>query len=595
MVALHATTIIDSRHLAYDDSSLDWEKWRLTYRGGAPFRDRYLKQFSTREDGDDFARRKECTPVPTFAKSAVNEIRNSIFQRLRDTVRRGGSKAYQAAINGLDGGVDRRGASMNAFLGMEVLSELLVMGKVGVYTDNSTSQGDTLADTLNSRPYVYVYQVEDILSWTCSRPDRPSEFQSLLLRDTCVEYHQDFFLPSRKFIRFRHLWIDETGFVNIQFYDEKGALVDKDGNPAGPTVLELTTIPFVLLDIGDSLIKDACDYQIALLNLGSSDISYALKANFPFYVEQRDMRAAGSHLKVAANADGTSTAGGQGAADNDIKIGSSQGRAYGQGLDQPAFINPSPEPLQASMQLQDRLEEKIRQLVHLSVKTLATRESAESKNLDNQGLEAGLSFIGLVLESAERKIAEHWCSYENKGPSHRELATIKYPDRYSLKDDSDRIEESTKLSKLMTTIPGRQVKRELAKVIVDSLLAGKVDIGVLETIREEIDQADYTTSDPETLMSAVEKGLCGEQTASKALGFADNEFLQARKDHAARIARIQAAQSPVSDSTPGARGVDDFSEDPDEAREEKRQSRDNTLNDTTEARVRGAGRKGEND
>ena len=33
----------------------------------------------------------------------------------------------------------------------------------------------------------------------------------------------------------------------------------------GPVELELTRIPFVLLDIGDSLIKDVCHHQIALL------------------------------------------------------------------------------------------------------------------------------------------------------------------------------------------------------------------------------------------------------------------------------------------------------------------------------------------
>ena len=58
--------------------------------------------------------------------------------------------------------------------------------------------------------------------------------------------------------------------------------------------LELTRIPFVLLDIGDSMIKDVVNHQIALLNLVSSDVNYALKSNFPFYIEQKDVRAVGS-------------------------------------------------------------------------------------------------------------------------------------------------------------------------------------------------------------------------------------------------------------------------------------------------------------
>ena len=100
------------------------------------------------------------------------------------------------------------------------------------------------------------------------------------------------------------------------------------GIPAGAVELELTRIPFVLLDIGDSMIKDVVNHQIALLNLGSGDVNYALKANFPFYVEQKDQRATGSHLKNAIGEDGTATTGGQPAADNDIKVGVTQGRTY---------------------------------------------------------------------------------------------------------------------------------------------------------------------------------------------------------------------------------------------------------------------------
>ena len=92
-----------------------------------------------------------------------------------------------------------------------------------------------------------------------------------------------------------------------------------------------------MLDIGDSLIKDVCQHQIALLNLGSSDVNYALRSNFPFYIEQKDLRAVGAHLKHAATADGTATTGGQGAADTDIKVGATHGRTYDKGMNPPAL------------------------------------------------------------------------------------------------------------------------------------------------------------------------------------------------------------------------------------------------------------------
>ena len=80
--------------------------------------------------------------------------------------------------------------------------------------------------------------------------------------------------------------------------------------------------------------------------------------------------------------------------------------------------------------------------------------SAESKQLDNQGLEAGLSYIGLVLENGERLISEYWSAYESIDPQGRQVATIKYPDRYSLKTDDDRITEVEQALEADEQVPG---------------------------------------------------------------------------------------------------------------------------------------------
>jgi len=584
----------------------DWELWRTTYEGGLEFRDAYLKQFTNREDTTDFNARKAITPIPTFAKAALNDVRNAIFQRMRDILRRGGSEAYQRAINGLEGGVDRRGSTMNAFLGMKVLTDLLVMGRVGVYVDAPiTPDVLTLAEAPFTQPYLYQYPVEDILNWKMAGPDKPSQFQSILLRDTVLEFDQRTMLPSTTGQRYRLMWIDEeTGKVMLQFYNLEGQEIGPDGLPSmGPVQLELDQIPFVMLDIEDSLLKDVAYYQVALLNLVSSDVSYALRANFPFLVEQRDLRATGAHLKRVATADGTATSGGQGAADEDVQVGTTHGRAYDKGMNAPSFINPSAEPLNASLTLQRKLEEDIRKLINLAIINAGTRVSADSKEFDNQGLEAGLSYIGLVLENAERQITHYWAAYEDRVANRRDIATIKYPDRYSLKTDADRVKEADSLRDLMTAVPGRTVKRELGKLIVAALLAGKVDLETLQRIETEIDRADYTTSDPETIISAVEAGLCGEKVASVALGFDDKEYLTARSDHTARIKRITESQragggaaseanGPSGEpENPAARGVQDLAVDTGGARAEKAKSRQIDLQESTKKRVRGRGRR----
>ena len=306
------TSVVDFRHPNYWASIDNWMKWRKTYEGGQPFRMHYLKQYTLRETPEDFAFRMQMSPVPAFAKSAVNEIKNAIFQRLRDVVRKGGSDTYQAAVAGENTGVDRRGSTMNAFLGMKVISDLLVMGKVGIYVDNAASIGPRMIDEIGVTPYLYQYPLEDIMSYACSRPDKPSEFSAVLLRDVVMQYDYPTGLPIATAVRYRRLWINpDTGKVMLQFHADNGDPVSLEGQPSGPIELNLTKIPFVLLDIGDSIIKDVCDYQIALLNLLSSDVSYALRANFPFLVKQVDQFGAGDHLKQYDTENGTATTGGQ--------------------------------------------------------------------------------------------------------------------------------------------------------------------------------------------------------------------------------------------------------------------------------------------
>jgi hypothetical protein len=586
--------IIDYRLPNYLTSFADWERWRLTFEGGPLFRQKYLQEFSTREANSEYKERLSITPVPTFAKAAINDIRNSIFQRMVDIVRKEGSDAYHRAVAGLDMGVDRRGSSMNAFIGRKVLEELLVMGKVGVFVDAPPSRGETLADVGGFRPYVYVYKLEKILSYSCTSPENPSEFSALLLEDTVTNYDGETGLPEEEVKRLRHLWIGENGKVNIQFLSASGDPIDREGNPAGPVELNLTRIPFVLLDIGDSLLKDVCEYQIALLNLVSSDVNYALKANFPFYTEQRVGRSFGSHLKDGVSPDGTATAGGQGAHDKEHKVGVTQGRFYPKDMDRPKFIHPSSEPLVASMALQDKLEKDIRRLINLAIQSLGSRQSAESKSMDNAGLEAGLSYIGLILEAAERQIVEHWAAYEETSPNRRSIPVIKYPDRYSLKSDEDRIQEAKSLSDVITGTPSNSARKELWKTVCTTLLGGKINPDTMGKIYKEIDRAKYTTASPEVIIQAKDAGLVGEQLASMALGFPENEYLQARDDHIERIRRIAEEQGVVDSApaTPGARGVVDLDDAPAKSgAAEKTESRDTTLEDSTKARTRGEGKK----
>ncbi len=536
--------IIDIRHPDYNASYDVWEKWRLTYRSGSEFIERYLSKYSIREDDTIFTSRKALTYVPAFAKSAINDVKNAIYQRTGDIVRLGGSSSYRDCILGRLNGVDLLGSSMSFFIGQYILPELLTMSRVGVYIDMPILDGPSKLDKGNKHPYIYLYAIEDILSWSYDQSDSPNEFSSVLLRDHNFIYDPETNLPINKSTSYRHLSLIDEG-VKVQYYDLNGVSTSS-------TVLNIPKIPFVMRDIGDSLLSDVANYQIALMNLESSDIGYILSANYPFYTEQYDPRPASEYLESGNEAD--------------ITVGPTQGRLYPTNTERPAFIHPSSEPLQISIQKQENIKRDIKILVNLAVSNLSPKmASAESKEVDNQGLEAGLSYLGLVLENLEMKISEYWAMYEASSP-----ATIIYPTEYQLPNPATIREEINQDLVLLETINSKTYRKELVKRIVRRSIGTKISAITLRDIDVEIETATIVAADSRTMSTDLEAGLVSLKTASLARGYPEGDVEQAKIDQAERLKRIQEAQTPANPASGAARGIPDLSVDPAlEARLEK--------------------------
>lgn len=586
MAANTSLTAAAIRHPDFLFDATEWAEWRETFKGGKNYRERFLRKWSNRESTDDFAIRKFCTPIPAFAKAAILDIRNSIFQRLEDVNRADGPASYKRAINGESAGVDREGSSMNTFVGISLLTELLLMGRAGVYVDApnvqpvNLAQQQALSETL--APYIYCYRIEDILSWTVDHTENPGTFKAVLLRDHVVQYNTEFAdiaLPEGRETRLRLVWKDDaTGKVRIKMFtdepkDERSVIELEGADPDGAVTLDIDIVPFIMPDIGDSLMADVATYQHALLNLVSGDVNWQLQSSSPFLTIQRDLRSAGAHLKQPGQGN-TPEAGGQRAKESEEQIGG-KGRYYDKDMERPGYIAPPTDPLLASMKLQEKLEDDIRKIVNLAVanKAGSRTESAEAKKLSSQGLEAGLSFIGLVLEHTERLIAKYWAMYE---PS-EDPAKVKYPERYILKQDIERIEEAKEMANLMDRLPSKKAKKAFAKKIVITMLGGQTDSLQLDAILSEIDSAGYTTSAVQDVIQAHSAGLVSDQTASNALGYnGSDEVEQAREDKAERAAITLLAQSEIAGQSgnvavanAGARGVPEIDPNEDSARKEK--------------------------
>jgi hypothetical protein len=548
-------TVADLRHPLYTDNYRNWQLWRDTYAGGQRYVDRYLSKFNTRESAQDYTNRLQMTYNPAFAREAVDEVKNSIFQRLVDVSRKAGSVDYQRAIQGFDGGVDLLGSSMNAFVGRKVLPELLTMAKVGIYVDMPQISGVTMADARGARPYIYFFRTEDITNWSFSGATNGNEFSNVLLREYYDTYDDETGLPQGTVSRFRRMWLGDGG-VYLQFYDEQGAYVTSNnvrGDAQSPIFLDIPKIPFVVTELSQSLLNEAARYQVALLNLASSDISYALNANFPFYTEMFEPRGMNEFTRKPGSDQGGEAADASSAKTEEVKVGVTRGRRYPKGMDRPGFIAPPSDPLKASMEKQSQMKMEIRLLVNLAVMNLTAVSSTATvatREIDQLGLETGLSCIGLELENMERSIAQYWAMYEGKS-----AATVNYPTSYKIMSDSERRAEAKELLEILPTVPSRTFQKAIAKRVAELIVGRQVSLTDLETINREIDESEAVTTDPSTLVQDVEAGVLSKKLAAKLRGYPADTVEDANTEHADRLARIAKTQTPNNGLVNGAPGI----------------------------------------
>ena len=541
--------ISEVRMPTYLQDVLAWNRWRICYEGGDYFISTYLERFSTKETTDEFDLRRNLTYAPTFAKTAINEIRDSIIERLCDVSRVGGSEAFQEAVKGKNGGVDFDDSSMDYFIGSKILPELLVMKQVGVYVDKAQNNGRSLASNKGIRPYVYHYKIEDILAIDYIRINGQKILTNLLLAEDyeCREF--GFVVEYKR--RYRHVQRVDAETISVKFYNDEDVQIDMEGEPTNEEIiLKLPKIPFYIASISESLMKDIDKYQIALLNIESSDINFILKANFPFYIEQYNpLFEQAQFRQTQPDGEGTAAEASQ-AKTTEVKIGVGRGRRYGMDLEAPAFINPSSEPLMASMEKQKNMKEDIRHLVRLTVSNLKGPKmaSAESKKEDSRSLETGLSYIGAALQECENQIAQFWTMYENK----TNAAEIIYPRNYSLKSEEDRQKEVEHLDKMCSKIPSKTFQKEVFKRISKIMLEQTLTENTLTQIYKEISSSEVLVVDSKTLLAEVEAGLCSTDLASRLRGYPEGEAEKAEADRAKRLATIAMYQSKAM----GVRGVE---------------------------------------
>jgi hypothetical protein len=227
------------------------------------------------------------------------------------------------------------------------------------------------------------------------------------------------------------------------------------------------------------------------------------------------------------------------------------GRRYGKGLDRPSFISPPSEPLEVSMKKQLEIRQQIRELLHLAVGRIASAyQSKESKGIENEPMEAGLSSIGQVLQKLETCIAQIWAEYLGS----EEVTTVKYPKQYKLTSIKEDLEEAELRLKLMARVPSPTYQRVMAKQVINLTAAHNASSEELVSMTDEVDAANILVTDPDVIKADHEAGFVGTDLASKLRGYPEGEAKRAADDHEARITRIAMAQGAALNNSADGKG-----------------------------------------
>lgn len=548
------STLHQSRHPEYNAYAGRWRKWRLCYEGSDEFRKAYLEQYSKREQPEDFARRSKLTYIPGHARSSINIIRNALAVQLPE-VERKGSESY---LDAMSRDVDTFRSSMSSFVALEITPWLLVQGKQYVVLDAPQIEGVMTVAEDSGRPYLFTVGAEDMLSWAYDSDGR--------IMAALVRLHQDSVDPVTKLVTgstaifryYRQLGDGEPFTAGKVLVNGPGVLVwemDKDGKEIrAPYVLDLDRVPITEFRSVASLMSEIADHQISLLNLASTDMDFLWRGNFPIYTEQLPrgagtIRPKGTKRRTSQEVDiesgGDNIEPGSGKSDRQRSSGVGKGIGYREGMDRPDFIAPDVENLKASMEKQDALATEIRVLTNLSLTSLSVKaleQSGASKEADRVGEEAGLAYLGRVLETGERDIADLWAMMEGSDPSGFD---VKYPESYTLKTEAERQEEAEKLRALRSAVRSKTYKQ-----VVDMAIAQKVarSISTPEQIKQmnvEIEQAPYFDDDAkqaETISKDLVNSLVSTETASKLRGYPEGEARKASAEREESTRRLMAGE-----------------------------------------------------
>jgi len=465
-------------------------KCRLAVSKGQDYVNLYLKQFSERETDNAFMFRKEITPNPPDLRIALNQLLYSIRARMGDVYRESNLAEYIDAANGVNRGVDGRGSTMVSFISNEVLKELLVAGRVGIFV-NRDEVPTTLAEEAPT-PYLSIVPTEDILNLSY---DKNNQLIGVVLKTYDV--------------------IEEDGFPikETYYYDQyrtDGKLLthtryNNQGQFMHTVTSDLGVLPFTLLQIEDAPVPNALYLHDALMQLSSTDFIFLFKSNHPIYVEQFSVKAEMQERQAKRERE----------RDGEVEadVGTVTGRRYAENLEAPSFISPKVDHLEASEFKQEKITKQIERMLTIESFDKGYKQaSAETKREDKEPLVGNIQKLFDELEKAEKGIAKAWHAYYGVPISF----TVEYPTTFDLRTETARLDSAEKKLKLRDDVSSQSFKKIITLEAVRDIIP-TASLRELREIQEEINTSELNITMSQLVRLIAEDALHPEQSLT-ALG-----------------------------------------------------------------------------
>jgi hypothetical protein len=378
---------------------------------------------------------------------------------------------------------------------------------------------------------------------------------------------------SASLTRYRFYKLTPNG---VEYTEFKSKLNGGKVTQLATQTIAIQRIPFAIGELTTSLLRDVADYQVALLNMESSDVSGSIRSNFTLYTEQFDPRydAAARQIRSIHESEGTIS---ENAAEPNVRetvIGGVVGRRYPKDTERPQYIAPPTEPLAASMAKEAAIKSDIYMLVNKTLsETGQKRISTESRKLDYRGLETNLAYIGFELQHLENDLAIIWTEFQRKG-----AIVIQYPNTYTMLTSADRHDLAEMKLKQLAKTPNQAARKAMLKGAIRAMLRDDTDTETVNATMMAIDNDKQAILTTDEIIDLKREGVISSEYAASVLGIPVSVVEQANREHALRLAVIAKSQGIVASGNADA------------PRDDKEQSQSGDFNADGSPKVRGDGK-----